>query len=56
MQEKEIIYYIKHENNSDLLYLIAVTCLEKLVTMGKASAIKAILDSGTTSLCRMIKK
>ncbi len=56
MQEREIIHYIKNENNSDLLYLIAVACLEKLVNMGKASTVKAILDSGTTSLYNMIKK
>jgi hypothetical protein len=56
MAEKEIIYYIKNENNTDLLYLVAVTCLERLVKLGKASTIKAILDSGTTSLYKMIKK
>ncbi len=56
MAEKEIIYYIKNENNTDLLYLVAVTCLERLVKLGKASIIKAILDSGTTSLYKMIKK
>jgi len=56
MAEREIIHYIKHENNSDLLYLIAVTCLERLVKMGKAATIKAVIDSGTTSLCKMIKK
>lgn len=56
MPEKEIIYYIKNESNADLLYLVAVTCIERLVKMGKASTIKAIVDSGTTSLYKMIKK
>ncbi len=56
MPEREIIHYIKNENNTDLLYLVAVTCLERLVKMDKAATIKAIIDSGTTSLCKMIKK
>ena len=56
MPEKEIIHYIKNENNSDILYLVAVTCLERLVSMGKAATVKAVLDSGTTSLYKMIKK
>ena len=56
MSQKELIYYIKNENNTDLLYLIAVTCLDRLVQLGKSSTIKAILDSGTNSLCKMIKK
>lgn len=56
MPEKEIIQYIKNERNSDVLYLVAVTCLERLVNMGKAATVKAILDSGTASLYKMIKK
>ncbi len=56
MPEREIIHYIKNENNTDLLYLIAVTCFERLVKMDKAATIKAIIDSGTTSLCKMIKR
>ncbi len=56
MPKREIIMYIENENNSDLLYLVAVTCLERLFNLGKASVIKAILDSGTTSLYNMIKK
>ena len=56
MPDKEVVYYIKNETSSEELYLIAVTCLERLVKMGKASAIKAILDAGTTSLFNMTKK
>lgn len=56
MPNKEILYYIKNESNTDLLYLIAVACLERLVKLGKPGPIKAILDSGTTSLYKMIKK
>jgi hypothetical protein len=56
MPEKEIIHYIKNENNSDVLYLVAVTCIERLVKMNKAATIKAVLDSGTTCLYKMIKK
>ena len=56
MPEKEIIHYIKKENNSDVLYLVAVTCIERLVKMNKAATVKAVLDSGTTSLYNMIKK
>lgn len=56
MAEKEIIYYIKNENNTDILYMVAVACLERLVKLGKPGKIKAILDSGTTSLYKMIGK
>jgi hypothetical protein len=54
-KELEIMHYIKNENNSDILYLVAVTCLDRLVKMDKAATIKAVLDSGTTSLCKMNK-
>lgn len=56
MPDKEIIYYIKHENNGDILYLVAVACMERLVKLRKPGTIKAILDSGTTSLYKMIEK
>ncbi len=56
MPKKEIIHYIEHEGNSDLLYLVAVTCIERLVKLGKPGVIKAILDSGTATLCKMITK
>lgn len=56
MSEKQIIHYIKNENSSELLYLIAVTCIEKLAKLHKGATIKAILDAGTTSLYTMIKK
>ncbi|BDD86856.1 hypothetical protein [Desulfofustis limnaeus] len=56
MPKQEIIYYIEHESNSDLIYLIAVTCIERLMKLGKVGVIKAILDSGTATLCKMIPK
>ncbi len=56
MPDKQIIHYIKNESNSDLIYLIAVTCIERLVKLNKAAGVKAIVDSGTTSLLKMIKK
>ena len=56
MADKEIIHYIKNESSSELLYLIAVTCIERLVQLDKSATIKAILDAGTTSLYNMIKK
>ncbi len=56
MSEKQVIHYIKNENNSELLYLIAVTCIEKLAKMDKGATIKAIIDAGTTCLYSMIKK
>jgi len=56
MPDKEFMYYIKNETSSEALYHIAVTCIERLAKMDKASAIKAILDSGTTSLLNMAKK
>ncbi|MBE0584024.1 MAG: hypothetical protein IH612_09710 [Desulfofustis sp.] len=56
MPKKEIIHYIEHEGNADLLYLVAVTCIERLMKLGKAGVIKAILDSGTATLCKMITK
>lgn len=55
MADKEILYYLKNETSSDELYLIAVTCIERLVKQGKASAIKAILDAGTSGLYNMFK-
>lgn len=55
MPEKEILYYIKNESSTDELYQVAVACLERLVKMKKPGTIKAILDSGTTSLYKMIK-
>jgi len=54
MPNKEIIYYIKNEKNSDLLYLIAITTIERLAKMDKAGVIKAILDVGTATLYKMI--
>ena len=56
MANKEIIYYIKTEKNSDHLYHIVVAAIERLVEIKKASAIKAILDVGTSSLFKMTKK
>lgn len=56
MSDQQLINYIKNENSSDILYLVAVTCIERLSKMNKASAIKAILDVGTTSLYKMVKK
>jgi len=56
MSDKEIITYIKSEANSELLYLVAVTCIERLVHLRKAGAVKAIIDSATTSLLKMIHK
>ena len=55
MPDKEIIYYINNETSSNELYLIAVTCIERLIKMDKPSAIKAILDVGTSGLYNMIK-
>lgn len=56
MPEKEIIYYIKNESNTDELYLVAVACIERLAKLGKPGSIKAIVDSGTTSLYKMTQK
>lgn len=56
MPNKEVIYFIKNETNADDLYHIAVTCIERLAKMDKAIAIKAILDSGTSSLYNLTKK
>ena len=56
MPEKQIIHYIENESNSDLLYLVAVTCLERLMKLGKAGVIKAVLDAGTAGLLKMIAK
>jgi len=56
MPDKEIIYYIKNQKSSDVLYLIAVTCIERLVKLNMAAGVKAILDAGTTSLLNMTKK
>lgn len=55
MPEKQIIHYIKNENNTDLLYLVAVTCIEQLMKKKKPGIIKAIIDAGTNSLYEMIK-
>ncbi len=56
MADKEIIYYIKNEKNSDILYHLIVTALERLVEMNKGSAVKAVLDAGTSSLLKMATK
>jgi hypothetical protein len=56
MPDKQILYYIKNESNSELLYLVAVACIEKMAALDKATAIKAVIDAGTTSLFNMIKK
>jgi len=56
MPDKQILYYIKNESNSELLYLVAVACIEKMAALNKAAAIKAVIDAGTTSLFNMIKK
>lgn len=56
MPEKQIIHYIKTTNNGDLLYLVAVTCIERLMKMNKAPVVKAILDAGTASLVNRGKR
>ncbi len=56
MSEKQILYYIKNESNSELLYLVAVTCLERMADIGKVAGVKAVLDAGTNILFNMIKK
>lgn len=56
MVDKEIIYYIKSQNSSEVPYLIAVTCIERLAKLNMAAGVKAILDAGTTSLLNMAKK
>ena len=56
MPDKQILYYIKNESNSELLYLVAVACIEKMAVLDEATAIKAVIDAGTTSLFNMIKK
>lgn len=55
MPEKEIVHYIKNESNSDLVYIIAVACIERLVHLRKPGVIKAVIDTGTTTLLKMIK-
>lgn len=55
MSEREIVYYIKNENNSDLLYLVAVTCIERLVKLRKPAILKALLDAGTNGFYEMTK-
>lgn len=55
-KEKEILYYIKNEKSSDLLYHMAVAVIERLAQMDKGSAIKAILDAGTANLYKMVKR
>ncbi|WP_457576683.1 hypothetical protein [Desulfomarina sp.] len=56
MSEKQILYYIKNESNSELLYLVAVTCMERMAAIGKVAGVKAVLDAGTNILFNMIKK
>ncbi len=56
MPDKQILYYIKNESNSDLLYLVAVACIERMAALDKAAAVKAVVDAGTTRLFNMIKK
>lgn len=56
MANKELLYYIKNETNTDELYLIAVTCIERLIKLKRPSAIKAVVDAGTTALFNMLKK
>lgn len=55
MAEREIIHYLKNENNSDLIYQVAVTCIERLVRMKKPGILKAVLDAGTNGFYEMIK-
>ncbi len=55
MPDKQILYYIKNEGDSELLYLVAVACIEKMAALGKAAAIKAVVDAGTASLLNMIR-
>ena len=55
MPDKQILHYIKNEGNSELLYLVAVACLERLAKLNKASVIKAIVDAGTTTLFKMVE-
>lgn len=56
MANKNLMNYIENETSSDELYLIAVTCIERLLKLERPSGIKAILDAGTTALYNMIKK
>jgi hypothetical protein len=56
MPEKQVIHFIKSEDDPDFLYLMAVTCLEKLTKLEKANTIKAVIDAGTTSLMKLVKK
>jgi len=55
MPEKQILHYIKNEANGELLYLVAVACLERLAELKKAVGVKAIIDAGTATLLKMIK-
>jgi len=55
MPEKQILHYIKNEANGELLYLVAVACLERLAELKKAGGVKAIIDAGTATLLKMIK-
>lgn len=55
MSENQILHYIKSENNSEFLYLIAVACIERLMKMNKYGVIKAIIDAGTNSLYELVK-
>lgn len=56
MPEKQVIHFIKNETDPDFLYLMAVTCLERLTKMEKASTIKAVVDAGTNNLMQLVKK
>jgi len=55
MPEREMVQYIKSESSSDVLYIVAVACIERLVKLNKPGVIKAIIDSGTTTLFKLIK-
>lgn len=56
MADKELIYYLKNEARSEELYLIAATCIERLVAIQKPAAIKAVVDAGSSALFNMIEK
>lgn len=56
MPEQQIIHFVKTEKNPNLLYRIAVSCIEQLMKYNKPGVIKAIVDAGTTSLYEMSKQ
>lgn len=56
MPDKELIYYLKNEVSSEELYLIATTCIKRLIQLKKPSAIKAIVDAGSSALFNMVEK